>query len=57
MGRVDYIFQCLGSGPAGPCNIATYALNSLAAGDKERRENQGRYEKDSYKHLFRLHKK
>ena len=57
MWRVDYIFYHLGAGLAGPRNIASYALNSLAAGEKERRENQGHYEKDFYKHLFRLHKK
>jgi len=39
MGWVDYIVYHLSAGAAGPCNIASYALNSLAAGEKEGSEN------------------
>jgi hypothetical protein len=55
MGRVDYLVQDLSACLAGPGNIATYALNRLAAGESERGENQGYYEKGFFKHLFRLH--
>lgn len=55
MGRVNYPIYCLTARLAGPRNIATYALNRLAAGESERDGHQGCYQHDFFKHLFRLH--